>query len=128
MVLDSSALIAVVFREKEPQHLEERMADAGSISIGAPTLFESAMVSIGRFGAEGEELLARFLEDLDVEIRAFDERYWRTATRAFDRYDKGRHPAALNFGDCMSYATARVADESLLFTGNDFAKTDIPPA
>jgi ribonuclease VapC len=128
MVLDSSALIAVVFREKEHRQLEERMADAGSISIGAPTLFESAMVSIGRFGAEGEELLAQFLEDLDVETRAFDERHWHTATSAFDRYGKGRHPAALNFGDCMSYATARVADESLLFTGNDFAKTDIPPA
>jgi len=86
------------------------------------------MVSIGRFGAEGEELLAQFLRDLEVEIRSFEERHWRMATTAFDRYGKGRHPATLNFGDCMSYAAARVAGEPLLFTGNDFAKTDIPPA
>ena len=128
MILDSSAFIAVVFREKEHQQLEAKVAEARSLAIGAPTLFESAMVSLGRFGSEGEELLAQFLEDLEVEILPFDDRHWRAATTAFDHYGKGRHPAALNFGDCMSYAAARVADEPLLFVGSDFAKTDIPPA
>jgi ribonuclease VapC len=86
------------------------------------------MVALGRFRAEGEALVEQFLDDLKVEVLPFDGRHWRAATDAFIRYGKGRHPAGLNFGDCMSYAAARVADEPLLFTGNDFAKTDIPPA
>jgi len=128
MILDSSAVIAVVFREKEHEELEETMSEVESLSIGAPTLFETAMVAIGLYEERGHDLVAHFLEERGVEIIPFEERHWEIAVDAFDRYGKGRHPARLNLGDCMTYASARVADEPLLFIGNDFAKTDIAPA
>jgi ribonuclease VapC len=128
MILDSSAVIAVLFREKEHEWLEERMAAADTLAIGAPTLFEEAMVAIGLYEARGHDLLAHFLEDQGVEVMPFDERHWEVAVDAFDRYGKGRHPAGLNLGDCLSYSSAQVARQSLLFIGNDFARTDIAPA
>ncbi|HET9186285.1 MAG TPA: type II toxin-antitoxin system VapC family toxin [Solirubrobacterales bacterium] len=128
MILDSSALIAVIFREKRYERLEETMTAAGELAIGAPTLFETSMVAIGTFEARGRELLQMFLEQWDVEVIPFDNRHWRVAADAFARYGKGRHPAALNFGDCMTYASARLAQMPLLFTGTDFAKTDLAAA
>ena len=128
MVLDSSAVIAVLFREKEHECLEERMAAADTLAIGAPTLFEAAMVAIGLYEARGHDLLSHFLEEQGVEVMSFDERHWEVAVDAFDRYGKGRHPAGLNLGDCLSYSSAQVAQQSLLFIGNDFARTDIAPA
>ncbi len=128
MILDSSAIIAVVFREKQHEQLEEVMAAADSLAISAPTLLETAMVAIGVFERRGRDLVIRFLADWGVEVLPFDRRHWRSATVAFARYGKGRHPARLNYGDCMTYATASVAGEPLLFVGNDFARTDIPPA
>jgi ribonuclease VapC len=86
------------------------------------------MVAIGRFGDEGEALVERFLDDWRVDVLPFGERHWLVADDAFARYGKGRHPAALNYGDCMTYATARLAEMPLLFTGDDFARTDIAPA
>lgn len=70
-------------------------------------------------------LIERFLGELAVAILPFEERHWRFAIEANRRFGKGRHPAALNFGDCMSYATARAAGRALLFTGEDFSKTDL---
>lgn len=128
MILDSSAVIAVVFREKEHEQLEKALAEADSLAIGAPTLFETAMVATGVFAQEGEDLVAQFLADWEVVVLPFDDRHWRAATGAFSQFGKGRHPAKLNFGDCMTYASASVAGEPLLFTGNDFARTDIAPA
>jgi ribonuclease VapC len=81
-----------------------------------------------RHGLAGRETLDRFLKERDVVPVPFGRGHWRAAQDAFYRFGKSRHPAALNFGDCMSYAAAKVAGEPLLFTGNDFAKTDIPPA
>jgi ribonuclease VapC len=86
------------------------------------------MVVRGRFGTNGLVLLERFLDDWEVQVIPFGESHWRAAMEAFTRYGKGRHPAGLNYGDCMTYASARVAEMPLLFIGNDFAKTDIPPA
>ena len=128
MILDSSAVIAVLFREKEHERLEERMAEADSIAIGAPTLFEADMVATGLYEQRGHDLLAHFLEEQAIQVMSFDEPHWEVAIEAFDRYGKGRHPAALNLGDCMTYASAQVARQSLLFIGNDFARTDIAPA
>lgn len=128
LVFDSSAVLAILREEPGQRQLQAAVEETDVLAIGAPTLFETMMVALGRFGAEGEALVEQFLGDLKVEVLPFDIRHWRVATDAFIRYGKGRHPAGLNFGDCMSYAAARVADEPLLFTGNDFAKTDIPPA
>lgn len=128
MILGSSAAIAVLFREKEHERLEQSMAEADWLAMGAPTLLEAAMVAIGVYGQRGHDLLAHLLEENEVEVMAFEERHWEVAVDAFDRYGKGRHPAALNLGDCMTYASARVPGQPLLFIGNDFARTDIAPA
>jgi ribonuclease VapC len=101
------------------------MASAPSVSAGAPTLTETAIVLTARLGLAGRALLARFMEEVGVSAIAFDEVHWRTAADAFLRFGKGRHPAALNFGDCMTYATARQAGRPLLHTGSDFNQTDL---
>jgi ribonuclease VapC len=128
MILDSSAVIAVLFREKEHRWVEEAMAGADSLAIGAPTLFETAMVVIGLYEQRGHDLLLHLLEENSVEVLPFEEHHQEVAVEAFDRYGKGRHAAALNLGDCMAYASAQVAGQSLLFIDNDFARTDIAPA
>lgn len=128
MILDSSAVVSVIFEEQGHDRLLEAMRDADILAIGAPTLFETGMVAIGRFDLHGRALVSQFLERWNVVVTPFDGRHWRVAVDAFIRYGKGRHPARLNYGDCMTYATARVADLPLLFTGEDFAKTDVAVA
>lgn len=128
MILDTSAMIAILFREQPWEQLEECIEAASSIAIGAPTLFEAEMVAYGTFGRKGQELVERFLIDRRVRVLPFGGYHWQIATKAFSRYGKGRHPASLNYGDCMSYAVAAAAGQPLLFVGDDFAKTDIPPA
>ncbi len=128
MILDTSAVVAVLRRELVFSSVESAMGEADALAIGAPTLFETGMVAISRFGAGGRDLVVRFLEDWEVEVMPFDARHWRVATDAFTRYGKGRHPARLNLGDCMTYATARLADKPLLFVGEDFRRTDLTPA
>ncbi len=83
---------------------------------------------IRRYGVVGRLMLSRFIEENSVISIPFDDRHWSIATNAYIRYGKGRHPARLNYGDCMTYATAKVADAPLLFIGNDFAKTDVAAA
>jgi len=128
MVLDSSAVIAVVFREEPHEKLEESIAEANSLAIGAPTLFETEMVALGVLEYRGQELVERFLLEQGVRVVPFDAFHWPLAIKAFLRYGKGRHPAGLNYGDCMTYAIARAAGKPLLFIGDDFAQTDIAPA
>jgi ribonuclease VapC len=129
LILDSSAVVAVLRREWGHERIERAMEDAGTLTIGAPTLFETAMVAVGRFGRDGQVLVEHFLEAWGVHVAPFDHRHWRVAVAAFNRYGKGRgHPARLNYGDCMTYATARLAEMPLLFVGDDFAKTDIAVA
>jgi ribonuclease VapC len=128
LILDSSAVIAVLFREKQYERLKEAMAATDILAIGAPTLFETGMVMISRMGEPGRGLIAQFLEQFGVTVIPFGDSHWQTASEAFTQYGKGRHPAALNLGDCMTYATAQVAEKPLLFIGNDFAQTDIEAA
>lgn len=101
------------------------MEEADDLAIGAPTLLETGIVAIGAFDLHGRSLVSRFLEQRKVVVISFDDRHWNMAAEAFIRYGKGRHPARLNYGDCMTYATAKVAGAPLLFVGDDFAKTDI---
>jgi ribonuclease VapC len=126
LILDSSAVVSMIIEEPGHERLLDATADAAEVAIGAPTLLEVEMVMIGRSGSRGRSLVAQFLERNDVEVIAFDEAHRRAAADAFISYGKGLHPAALNYGDCMTYATARVTDHPLLFIGKDFAKTDIP--
>ena len=128
MVLDSSAIVAIHLREEGYERLFERIGQAEAVFVGAPTVFESAMVLASRAGRDVRYQLAAFFRRKDVAIVPFTEEHFQVAMEAFLRYGKGRHPAKLNFGDCMSYAVASVAGLPLLFTGNDFSKTDIPQA
>jgi len=128
MIVDTSAIVAVVFREPGFDALVERLAAAPSLASGAPTLVETAIVLSARLRRNARGMLERLLQEFRIEAVPFSEEHWRAAHDAYVRYGKGRHPARLNYGDCMSYATAKLADQPLLFVGSDFAKTDITVA
>ena len=128
MVLDTSAVVAMHLKEPGYERLFKRTERAAKILIGAPTLFESATVLTTRERADARPLLASFLRRVRAGVVLFGEEHYHEATVAFLRFGKGRHPAALNFSDCMSYAVAYLAGMPLLFVGDDFAKTDIAPA
>ena len=128
MILDSSAVIALLREEPGHDRLYSKLEGAETLGIGTPTLFETAMVATGRFGDGGAALVRLFVGDWGVEVIPFGARHWVAAADAFARYGKGRHRAALNFGDCMTYASAQLAQMPLLFTGTDFAKTDLAAA
>jgi ribonuclease VapC len=125
LILDSSAIVSVIEEEDGSVDLAAALACAQSVAVGAPTLFETAIVLIAREGAAGRASLVRFLDDNDIVSIPFGARHWAIAAEAFIRFGKGRHPARLNYGDCMTYATARLADDPLLCIGNDFAQTDL---
>jgi ribonuclease VapC len=128
VILDTSAVVAMIREEQGADALVEKVREAPRVAIGTPTLVEATAVLIGRHDLPGHTALTTFLQEREVVLVAFDERHWYAAEEAFVRFGKGRDAAGLNFGDCMSYAVARIEREPLLFTGNDFAKTDIPPA
>jgi ribonuclease VapC len=128
LILDTSAVVAVLFQENGFRRLAEAMAGADFLAIGAPTLVELGLVMVGAFDLHGRALVSQFLEERSVEVVPFDNRHWSTAAEAFIRFGKGRHPASLNYGDCMTYATAKVADLPLLFVGDDFSQTDVAAA
>jgi ribonuclease VapC len=128
LILDSSVLVAIALREPGYEELAGRLRAAETLGIGAPTLTEAGMVLAARLGVEPQALLDRFLRDFGVVPVAFGDQHWREALDAFRRFGKGRHPAGLNLGDCLSYAVAKVAGHPLLFVGNDFSRTDIEVA
>ena len=128
MILDSSAVVSAILQQDDHPRLLRALAVASRVSIGAPTLFETEIVLIRRYDRAGSSLIREFLDEHDVAILPFDGRHWDLAADAFARFGKGRHPARLNYGDCMTYATARVVGEPLLFIGNDFSRTDLIPA
>jgi len=128
LILDSSAVVAMLIEEDGWRQLSEAVEAAEVVGIGAPTLVETEMVMLGRFDLRGGGLVARFLEENHVIVVPFEMEHRLLATEAFVRYGRGRHPARLNYGDCMTYATAYAANQPLLFTGEDFAKTDLVPA
>jgi len=124
MILDSSAIIAVVLREPGFEKIANEIADAGSLGIGGPTLAETAIVLENRM-SDGRSVLIQFLHEWHVQIIPFGESHWQEGASAYCRFGKGRHKANLNFGDCMAYAVARLSRQPLLCTGDDFSKSDI---
>lgn len=128
MIVDSSAVVAVLLRESRQEELSVKLDGAAIVAVGAPTLFETGMVMVGAMGERGRGLVSLFLESFEVEVIPFGELHWQLAVETFSRYGKGHHRAKLNYGDCMSYAVARIAGEPLLYIGNDFAQTDIDEA
>jgi ribonuclease VapC len=129
MVLDSSAIVAIEAKEAGYERLIASIdSAAATLLVGAPTALETAIVLTRRSGTDATAWVRGFLRSIDAEVVAFSPEHFEAAARAFLRFGKGRHAAGLNFGDCMAYATARVAKAPLLYTGNDFAKTDIEAA
>jgi ribonuclease VapC len=125
VILDTSAVIAVINEEPSFEKIENRILLAVSVRIGTATLLETSMVAIGRLAENGKDLVDRFLRERNVGLIDFTTDHAARATNAFERYGKGRHPAGLNMGDCFSYATASIANEPLLYVGDDFSKTDL---
>lgn len=125
MIVDSSAIIAILLQEPGHEPLLDDIVAAPNVSVGAPTLTETGIVLVARMGVGGKSLLSRFVGEADVAVLPFTAEHWPVAVDAFSRFGKGRHPAALNFGDCLTYAVSRLADEPLLCVSDDFARTDL---
>jgi len=104
------------------------MSAAPALGIGAPTLVETTIVLSARLGQDARGLVSRFVLEADVAVVPFTDAHFGTALDAWLRYGRGRHAASLNFGDCLAYATSRVAGEPLLFSGAEFGRTDIAAA
>jgi ribonuclease VapC len=125
VIVDASALVAVLFQEPGYEDILRVLAEAGDLSIPAPTLAEVGIVVAARTRRDPRGLLARLLEELDLAVIAFSDDHARGAIGAYMRYGKGRHRAGLNFGDCLVYAVARTLGQPVLCTGGDFARTDL---
>lgn len=125
MVIDSSALVAILLGEPDRDRLQSAI-DANDVRIvSAVTKLEAGMVMVGRLGQQGGIELQNLLTFIGATIVPFDERQADIARDAFLRYGRGRHKAGLNFGDCAAYALAIAEAEPLLFKGTDFAATDV---
>ena len=128
MIVDSSALIAMLFEEPEGHQFDVAILRSAVCRLSAAGLLEASMILQSRKGTDGVRDLELLIARFRIEIVAFTESQARVARTAFERYGKGRHPAQLNFGDCMAYALARETGEELLFKGTDFSLTDIAVA
>lgn len=129
LVLASSALVAIVLGDREAEALVSLLLGReGRVVVAAPTVLETGIVVEARVGPAGLDDLAALLAELEVDVVAFDEEHAQEAQLAWRRFGKGRHPAALNYGDCQSYALTIVEDAELLFVGQDFHQTDIRAA
>lgn len=126
MIVESSALIAVLLKEPGYETVLDRLTTDDVVQVGAPTLVETSMVLVARVGIVGKTLLARLLEEIEAEVIDFTDAHRDAAVHAFVTYAKGRHPAGLNFGDCLTYAVARLSGERLVCVGEDFPLTDVP--
>jgi ribonuclease VapC len=125
MVIDSSAILAALFGEPEAPRLLRILASPEPKLMSAVGHLEAAIVVEARKGAVGAKAYASLLAEAGIEVIAFDSSQAEVALDAWRRYGKGRHPAALNMGDCAAYALSAIANEALLFKGDDFAKTDV---
>jgi ribonuclease VapC len=124
MVVDSSAIVAIALLEESWESLSGTVLKSPSI-VATPTLLECHMVLRSRLGEDADRALDTVVSALSLSVIAFDAEHCREACLAFDTYGKGRHPAALNFGDCISYALSKVSGQPLLCVGDDFSRTDL---
>jgi len=125
MVLDTSALLALLLDEPEAEDFRAAVEEDTTRLVSAATLLETALVIETRKGQPGGSELDTLIQKADVVVVPVDAEHVSEARRAYRRFGKGRHAAGLNFGDVFAYALARTAGEPLLFKGDDFSKTDI---
>ena len=128
MVVDTSALVAILLGEPGADVLAGTLSQAQRPAICAAHWLEAMMVVSARLGAPGVPALSELLDAAEMQIEAADADLVQTAFEAWQRYGKGRHPAGLNFGDCFAYALAVRRGDVLLFKGNDFSQTDVRQA
>jgi ribonuclease VapC len=128
MVVDTSAFVAILTGEPDSRQFIEAIELADSLIVSAATFVETSIVIETRYGPDGLRDFDLFLTKADAEIVAVDGDQAHAARRAFSRFGKGRHRAALNYGDCFSYALASIRNEPLLFKGDDFVHTDVVAA
>lgn len=125
MVLDTSALLAVLLDEPECERFIGAIGQADVARLSVASFVEASLVLQARSGAEAIRRLDLLLRRAGIEVTPVSVEQGLMAREAFARFGKGRHPAGLNFGDCFAYALAKDVDEPLLFKGHDFSKTDI---
>jgi len=128
LIVDTSALLAVLILEDDAEKYAAALGSATALRMTAPTWLETLMVATTRSGEAGYREATRFIDDLRIEVVPADRPLVETAFAGWMRYGKGRHPASLNYGDCFSYALAKLGNEPLLFKGEDFSLTDVIPA
>ena len=125
MVIDTSALVAILFAEEDAPQIEAAIEEDPVRLLSAGTLLETAIVVTARYGEPGERELDLLIHKAGVEVVSVDADQAQVARAAYRRWGKGLHAAGLNFGDCFSYALSRTSGEPLLFKGQDFALTDV---
>lgn len=125
MVIDTSAIVAILTREATAARLEQAMEADPTRLVSAATVLEAGIVIEARYGPAGGRELDLLLHVASVEIVSVTPEQAAVARAGWRRYGKGRHHAGLNYGDCFAYALAKVSGEPLLCTGVDFAQTDI---
>jgi len=128
MVVDTSAVMALLLGEPAAERIDELLSTADTVRMSAATLVEWMIVVESRKGADGVIRAERLLRRFDVEIVDVAEPVARLAIDGWRRFGKGRHRAGLNYGDCFAYALAIENDEPLLYVGTDFAQTDVTSA
>ena len=126
MLIDTSALVAILQREPERRGFVEAIESADSTRMSVASLMETSIVIESRYGAEGLRDLDRFIARAHIELIPVDQEQGQLARSAFSRFGKGRHRAGLNYGDCFSYAAAMALGEPLLCKGDDFIHTAVP--
>ena len=125
MIIDSSAIIAILTNEPERKAFNTAIESADYRAMSAASFVETSIVLEARYGYEGIRDLDLFIAKAEIEVVPVDLNQAHIARNAFHEYGKGRHPAKLNYGDCFSYALAKAAQQPLLFKGNDFSETDL---
>jgi ribonuclease VapC len=125
VIVDSSAIASVFLRRAGHERLLEAFAGAERAGIGAPTLAEASVEIATATGKDVQGLLARFVQEIDLTIIPFSDAHSRAAVEAFRRYGRGRSKAGLDLGECLAYATARLARQPLLADDPRFARTDL---
>ena len=125
MVIDTSAIMAILLGEPAAGQLVEALEADRTRLVSGATVVETSLVVLGRFGEMGDPQIDRLLRGIGAEVVPVGLEQVAIARDAALRFGRGRHPAALNFGDCFSYALAMESGEPLLFVGEDFAKTDV---
>ncbi len=128
MIVDTSAIIAILFNEDDAEIYAKAITRADSCRISAATFVETAIVVEAQTKGNGGRQLDAFIRRAGIAIEPVTEEQAHIARQAFLDFGRGRHHAALNYGDCFSYALSKATREPLLFKGKDFAKTDLTAA